>query len=141
MGSLQRCCGARASFEEAEQLCRDALAMNRKHLGPDHYQVAWVASNLADVLVDTREYVEAEALYQEALGIFKKRELATAIPEVQSVYEAWWTSTPSLAIRRNSPSIKRCPEALSAGGALARSTRLLLFDQPVRLTPSKPTWK
>ena len=56
-------------FEEAEQLLRQALAMDEESYGTNHPVVANRLNNLAVLLVDTKRAAEAEHLMRRALGI------------------------------------------------------------------------
>ncbi len=62
----------RGAHEPAEALYREAIAIFRDVLGPEHYHVAVCANNLGLLLVDTGRYEEAEVLYLEALAIRRK---------------------------------------------------------------------
>ena len=62
----------RAEHEEAEPLCRRALAIDEKSFGPDHPNVAIRLNNLALLLRDTNRLAEAGPLYRRALAIDEK---------------------------------------------------------------------
>lgn len=58
-----------AQFAEAEQLVRDGLAMSKRHLPPNHPQVAQATSSLGRVLVSRGQYADAIPNLEEALRI------------------------------------------------------------------------
>lgn len=58
-----------ARYAEAEPLCRQAIALDEKVLGPNHPRVAARLSNLAVLLRATARVSEAETLYRRAIQI------------------------------------------------------------------------
>lgn len=56
-----------AQYAEAEQLVRDGLAMSKRHLPPNHPQVAQAASSLGRVLVSCGQYSDAIPNLDDAL--------------------------------------------------------------------------
>jgi eukaryotic-like serine/threonine-protein kinase len=61
---------ARKSFAAALALYRDALALRRRHLGDDHYQIGVNEGSIADALVGLGRYDEAMTHVREAERIF-----------------------------------------------------------------------
>jgi CHAT domain-containing protein/Tfp pilus assembly protein PilF len=59
-------------YKQAEQLYRQALAMDQKRVGPVHLDVAASLNNLAYVLYREGEYAQAEQLYRQALAMNQK---------------------------------------------------------------------
>src|SRR5205823_2231210 len=57
---------------EAEQLFREALAMDKKLHGAEHLDVARSLASLATLLESGRDHDAAEPLYREALDIRRK---------------------------------------------------------------------
>jgi tetratricopeptide (TPR) repeat protein len=62
----------RGRYAEAEPLCRRALAIRERALGPNHQSTAASLNNLAELYRDQGRYAEAEPLYQRALAIDEK---------------------------------------------------------------------
>jgi tetratricopeptide (TPR) repeat protein len=62
----------RARYVEADPLCRRALAIDEKALGPGHPGTATDLNNLAELYKSQGRYEEAEPLYQRALAIDEK---------------------------------------------------------------------
>jgi hypothetical protein len=60
----------RAEHGEAEPLCRRALAITEKSLGPEHPNVATGLNNLPELLSATNRLAEAEPLSRRHLRIF-----------------------------------------------------------------------
>ena len=71
----------RSDFDEAERLYREALALRRERLGPDHLDVALSLGNLAWVRQWQGQYDEAETLHREALAI-RRKQLGDEHPDV-----------------------------------------------------------
>jgi tetratricopeptide (TPR) repeat protein len=61
-----------ARYAEAEPLCKRALAITEKALGPEHPDTALSLNNLATLYISQGRYAEAEPLYQRALAIVEK---------------------------------------------------------------------
>ena len=59
-------------YAAAESLCRRALAIREKALGPEHPDVATVLNNLAVLYKVQEKYTAAEPLYRRALAILGK---------------------------------------------------------------------
>ncbi len=58
-------------LEEAEQLAREAVEINRGEFGSQHHVTAQSLRTLADLQTARGEYAAAEEGYREALGIFR----------------------------------------------------------------------
>src|SRR5262249_18473979 len=58
----------RAQYAEAEPLCKRALDIREKALGPEHPDTANSLNNLAALYYSQGRYAEAEPLYRRALG-------------------------------------------------------------------------
>jgi serine/threonine protein kinase/tetratricopeptide (TPR) repeat protein len=65
----------RRNFHDALAMYEDALALNRRHLGDDHYQTGLNEGNVAEMLVELARYdeamthlVEAERIFQHSSG-------------------------------------------------------------------------
>jgi tetratricopeptide (TPR) repeat protein len=56
-------------YDEAEQLFRKALAIQRKVLGESHPGVAVIVNNLAALLQRKGDYAGAETLYRQAIEL------------------------------------------------------------------------
>ena len=63
---------AQGRYAEAEPLCKRALAINEKVLGPEHPDVATSLNILAVLYWAQGRYAEAEPLYKRALAINEK---------------------------------------------------------------------
>ena len=63
---------AAGDYDKAEPLCRRALAIDEKTLGPEHPDVARDLNNLALLLDAKGDYAGAEPLYWRALAIHEK---------------------------------------------------------------------
>jgi tetratricopeptide (TPR) repeat protein len=63
---------SKARYNDAEPLFRRALALDEKHHGHSHQEVAIDLVNLAGLLLATNRPSEAEPLYRRALVIFEK---------------------------------------------------------------------
>jgi tetratricopeptide (TPR) repeat protein len=59
-------------YAEAEPLCKRALAITEKALGPDHPMVGTRLNTLASLYRSQGRYAEAEQFYQRALAITEK---------------------------------------------------------------------
>lgn len=59
-------------FDEAENLLREALVLQEKELGPDHFEVAQTRNGLAVLYKNQGNYVSAEAEYWHALTIYMR---------------------------------------------------------------------
>jgi serine/threonine-protein kinase len=74
-------------YQEAEQLCRESLALRHKLLGQDHPDVASSLSTLGIVIREQGRAAEAEQLFRESLQlrtkIFGKNHPATARTQAQ----------------------------------------------------------
>ena len=55
-------------YADAEPLCKRALAIREKALGPDHADVAQSLNNLADLYSAQGRHADAEPLYKRALA-------------------------------------------------------------------------
>jgi eukaryotic-like serine/threonine-protein kinase len=60
---------AQAQLHEAEKLARQALEMSRRHLAPEHPQVAKATSVLGKILEDRGEYDKAIPVLEEAVRL------------------------------------------------------------------------
>lgn len=65
--------GKRGKFKEALPLCKRALAIREKVLGPNHPDVAKQLNNLALLCQNQGKYAEVEAYYERALQIYQQR--------------------------------------------------------------------
>lgn len=65
--------GKRQKYKEAEPLCKRALEIREKVLGPDHPDVAKQLNNLALLCQNQGKYEEVEKYYQRALQIYEKK--------------------------------------------------------------------
>lgn len=72
MNQLGRLLRSKASYVEAHQLARRALAIGETLFGPDDSNVAILLSNLAQSLVEINQLAEAERLLRRALDIDEK---------------------------------------------------------------------
>jgi len=84
--SSKRKCGLKSTnrLDEAEVLLRRALASYERSYGGNHMNVASVLSDLADLLLQKRDYASAESLYRRALTIWE-RNLGANHPHIASV--------------------------------------------------------
>ncbi len=64
---------SRGQYNEAEPLHQRALAIDEKHLGPNHPDTASSLNNLAVLYSDQGKYEQAESLHQRALAIREQR--------------------------------------------------------------------
>jgi len=69
MGSLATTERNAGRLDEAASLYRDAIAMNRRLRGSDHENIAGLEVGLARLLVDRRDFAEAERTVQDAIRI------------------------------------------------------------------------
>jgi len=69
MGDLALYFKTRARFDEAESMCRRALAIVEKSFGEEHPNVAPHLNNLAALLLETNRLVEPEPMMRRALAI------------------------------------------------------------------------
>jgi len=69
MGLLYR---AQGRYDEAERLCKRALAITERQLGPEHPEVAAALINLMGVYRDQGKYDEVEPLFKRAIAIYEK---------------------------------------------------------------------
>jgi tetratricopeptide (TPR) repeat protein len=69
MNALGLLTQSKARYDDAEPLCRRALAIAERSCGPDHPNVAARLNDLASLLQDTNRLSEAEPLYRRALAI------------------------------------------------------------------------
>ncbi len=60
------------SDSEAIPLIREALALHRQHLGPDHPKVASNLDSLGQVLLAHGDYEEAEHVLRETVALYRK---------------------------------------------------------------------
>jgi len=81
-------------YGEAELLCKRALAINEKALGPDHPDVATSLSSMASLYYPQGRYGEAELLCKRALAINEKAlgpdhsDVATSLDNLADLYDA-----------------------------------------------------
>lgn len=61
-----------SKYQQAEHLCRQALALQEKRLGTDHPDVADSLNHLAMFYVSQGKYAQAESLFESALAIYQK---------------------------------------------------------------------
>lgn len=66
------CIGKRNKFKDAEPLCKRALEIREKCLGPSHPDVAKQLNNLALLCQNQSKYDEVEAYYKRAIEIYNK---------------------------------------------------------------------
>ena len=64
--------GKRNKFKEAEPLCKRALEIREKCLGPSHPDVAKQLNNLALLCQNQGKYEEVESYYKRAIEIYTK---------------------------------------------------------------------
>jgi kinesin light chain len=64
--------GKRNKFKEAEPLCKRALEIREKCLGPSHPDVAKQLNNLALLCQNQGKYEEVETYYKRAIEIYTK---------------------------------------------------------------------
>ena len=69
LSNLAQLLQATTRLEQAEALCRRALAIHEQRFGPNHPRVATHLNNLALLLKATDQLKEAESLYRRALAI------------------------------------------------------------------------
>jgi len=62
----------RRNFHDALAMYEDALALDRRHFGDDHYQTGLNEGNVAEMLVELERYDEAMTHLMEAERIFKR---------------------------------------------------------------------
>jgi tetratricopeptide (TPR) repeat protein len=60
-------------YSEAESLARQALAINERAWGPDHYRTMVTVVNLANIYLDLARFDEAASLYRRALEQVERR--------------------------------------------------------------------
>ena len=72
MGNLALVLAGEKHYADAEKLFRDALAIKRKVLGPEHRSTLVTMGNLADVLTSEDQYSEAEPLIRQTLEIERR---------------------------------------------------------------------
>ncbi len=72
MNALGLLTQSKARYDDAEPLCRRALAIAERSYGPDHPNVAVHLNDLASLLQDTNRLSEAEPMYRRALAIDEK---------------------------------------------------------------------
>ncbi|XP_075255356.1 uncharacterized protein LOC142348076 [Convolutriloba macropyga] len=65
--------GRRGRYRDAEPLCKRALEIREKALGPDHPDVAKQLNNLALLCQNQNKYDEVEAYYKRAQKIYEDR--------------------------------------------------------------------
>ena len=70
--SSHACLGKRNKFKEAEPLCKRALEIREKCLGPSHPDVAKQLNNLALLCQNQGKYDEVESYYKRAIDIYTK---------------------------------------------------------------------
>ena len=75
-------------FSEAEPLYREAIAIFKKVLGPDHPSVATLLNNLALLLWQQGKEMEANELGKEALVIWI-RALGPDHPDTMQAQKDW----------------------------------------------------
>lgn len=63
---------ARGRFAEAEQLAREALEMQERSLGPEHFATAYQHTSLAILLIERDDFSSAEQEARTALRIYGK---------------------------------------------------------------------
>jgi len=64
--------GKRNKFKDAEPLCKRALEIREKCLGPSHPDVAKQLNNLALLCQNQNKYDEVESYYKRAIDIYAK---------------------------------------------------------------------
>jgi kinesin light chain len=64
--------GKRHKFKEAEPLCKRALEIREKYLGPSHPDVAKQLNNLGLLCQNLGKYDEVEIYYKRAIDIYTK---------------------------------------------------------------------
>lgn len=69
LNNLAAICYLDKRYEEAEPLCKRALEIDERELGPDHPDVATDMKNLAELYRAQERFGEAEPLYHKALEI------------------------------------------------------------------------
>jgi tetratricopeptide (TPR) repeat protein len=72
LNSLAEALRAEARYSEAEQLEKQAAAIDEKTWGPESTNVAVNLNNLGLICLDTSRYTEAEPLFKRALAIDEK---------------------------------------------------------------------
>src|SRR5260370_14556986 len=76
LAELQRTIGnvyfGQGRFDRAEKLLRAALKTQIKLYGPQHREVARTSSGLASTLIRMGNNAESEAVYRQALNIYRK---------------------------------------------------------------------
>ena len=65
--------GKRGKFKEALPMCKRALGIREKVLGPEHPDVAKQLNNLALLCQNQGKYNEGEQYYERALHIYQLR--------------------------------------------------------------------
>ncbi len=123
---------------ETETLYRRALAIQEKHLGPDHPSVAATLNNLAVLLAGRGRYQDAEPLHQRALAIAEKTlgpnhlDTASMLTTLAITYDREGKSVEAEALYARAVAIARDAKvprnllinASSMGYSLARRGRL-----------------
>jgi eukaryotic-like serine/threonine-protein kinase len=72
--SISSAANMQGSYPEAEEAVRQALAIRRRELGPDHPSVAASLDQLAGLLHTTNHPAESEQSYREALAILERQD-------------------------------------------------------------------
>ncbi len=79
-------------YAEAETLIRQALLIQRKHLGEEHPEVGQAMNSLGTLLQLQGKYAEAESVFRQALAM-RRELLGEEHPEVAasfpSTYSRW----------------------------------------------------
>ena len=82
-----------ARYAEAEAFYQHSLRIKEQALGPDHPDVAYTLTNLANLYNDQAKYAEAEPMYQSALRIWEQAlgsdhpNVALALNGLANLYE------------------------------------------------------
>ena len=72
LDSLAKARLAQNNSAEAEQLAREAVDMNVRSRGEDHYSTGYLRTSLGQVLIRQKHFAEAEAELRMALDVFEK---------------------------------------------------------------------
>jgi CHAT domain-containing protein/tetratricopeptide (TPR) repeat protein len=133
------------SFDRAEQLLRQSLAIDISALGPDHPDVATREANLALVLLDKGNAVEAASVLNQALTIAERQSIksegygatlanfAAALERLNRRADAQRLYLAAIAVLRAQPRVNEARLAVALGnlGILYKTEKRLEEARPL----------
>lgn len=127
---------AAGRYKEAEPILVETLAMRRRILGPDHFDVAVTLTDLGEVYLRRADYDKAEACHREQIRILDRifgehghKYLAGALSDLANMVEIQGDLIEAETLYRRAMDMERRVVGEDRAGLTVNNLGVFLFDQ------------